>query len=253
MNRRRPASAAKPGAFHRALLLSAFIVPGALYAQTDLRPIGGRDAAILGAGVVLHGVGLWQQRQHQAPVQLTLDPATLPGIDRAVLGHWGAPGNKASNILFGAATAASLTAVIIDQHGQHPLEPVAIVAESVFLASGLTNTVKEVVRRPRPYLYDPVGPRTVDGSGEDLLSFWSGHTANMASITFSTACIVQRSDASHAVKSTTWIAAALVPATMGYLRVRSARHFPTDVLTGYAVGAAVGILVPYLHRPLEKR
>lgn len=253
MNRSGPASAAKPGAILRALLLSMLLLPGALAAQTDLRLRAGREAAILGAGMVLHGAGQWQHLQHRAPVRITVDPLRLPGIDRGVVGHWGAPSNQASNILFGAVTAASLATVLINQHGQRPLEPVAIVAESVLLTSGLTNTVKEIARRPRPYLYDPGGPRTVDASGGDLLSFWSGHTANMASITFSTAYIVQRSDASPALKTTTWIAAALAPAAMGYLRVRAARHFPTDVLAGYAVGAAVGILVPYLHRPLEKR
>lgn len=249
MDLRDTVAAAKPGAILRALFLSALLLPGGVAAQTDLRLRAGRDAAILGTGVAMHGAGLWQHLQHQAPVQITVDQSRLPGIDRGVIGHWGTPSSQASNILFGAVTVASLATVLINQHGQRPLEPVAMVAESALLTAGLTNTVKELVRRPRPYLYNPNGPRTVEAAGGDLLSFWSGHTANMASITFSSAYIVQRSDASPALKTTTWIAAALAPAAMGYLRVRAARHFPTDVLAGYAVGAAVGILVPYLHRP----
>ena len=30
-------------------------------------------------------------------------------------------------------------------------------------------------------------------------------------------------------------------------RIRAGKHFPTDVLTGAAVGAAVGSLLPHLH------
>ena len=124
----------------------------------------------------------------------------------------------------------------------------AIIAESGLLCSGLTNTVKELVRRPRPYLYNPDVPSAAHDPGEDYVSFWSGHTANTAAITFSCASMVQRSDASRGAKTATWIGAALAPAAMGYLRVRSGRHFPTDVLTGYAVGALVGLVVPYFHR-----
>ena len=121
-------------------------------------------------------------------------------------------------------------------------------AESSLLCVGLTNTVKELVHRPRPYLYNPDVPASMHDPREDEVSFWSGHTANTAAITFSCASMVQRSDASSELKTATWIGAAVAPAAMGYLRVRAGRHFPTDVLTGYAVGALVGIVVPYFHR-----
>ncbi|MEM9023429.1 MAG: phosphatase PAP2 family protein, partial [Bacteroidota bacterium] len=39
-----------------------------------------------------------------------------------------------------------------------------------------------------------------------------------------------------------------VPATTGLMRVLAGKHFPTDVITGYAVGGAIGFLVPHLHR-----
>jgi len=43
-----------------------------------------------------------------------------------------------------------------------------------------------------------------------------------------------------------WTTAALIPAITGYLRVKGGKHFPTDVVVGYVVGALVGILVPRL-------
>ena len=49
-------------------------------------------------------------------------------------------------------------------------------------------------------------------------------------------------------KPVVWTAAATIPAITGYLRVKGGRHFTTDVITGYAVGAAVGYLVPHFHK-----
>ena len=42
---------------------------------------------------------------------------------------------------------------------------------------------------------------------------------------------------------------AIIPsAYTGYLRYKGAKHFPTDILTGMAVGALTGILVPEFHK-----
>lgn len=40
----------------------------------------------------------------------------------------------------------------------------------------------------------------------------------------------------------------LSAAFVGYERVCSGEHFPTDVLAGALVGASIGVLVPHLHR-----
>ena len=44
-----------------------------------------------------------------------------------------------------------------------------------------------------------------------------------------------------------WSFAAAIPMATGYLRVKGGRHFPTDVISGYAIGAFVGWLIPELH------
>jgi membrane-associated phospholipid phosphatase len=45
-----------------------------------------------------------------------------------------------------------------------------------------------------------------------------------------------------------WAAAMVPPAFVGYNRYKAYKHFPTDVIFGTAVGAAVGILNPQLHK-----
>jgi hypothetical protein len=45
-----------------------------------------------------------------------------------------------------------------------------------------------------------------------------------------------------------WAGAAVLPATVGYLRIEAGQHFLTDVLLGYVLGAATGYFVPELHK-----
>ena len=218
-------------------------------AQTRHELRWGWEGALTGAGSVLHGFSLWKKEQNRTLALPPLELGTVPPLDRVSTRQWSVQAHRTSNVLFGVATAASLATAIINQHGERSLVPVVVILESGFLSAGLTNTVKELVHRPRPYLYNPDLPASAYQPGEDAVSFWSGHTANMAAITFSTASMVQHSEASPGLKTATWIGAATVPAAMGYLRVRAGRHFPTDVLTGYLVGAAVGFAVPYFHSP----
>lgn len=224
----------------------------AVSAQTRHSLSLGRESAVFGAGFLFHGISLVQQDRSMPGIQWPLDPAGLPGIDRRVVGNWDPASHRASNVLFGVVVGTSLATALLAQGGQEHMVPVVILLQSGLVASGITNVVKEAVRRPRPYLYDPAVPPSVHSGHNDQLSFWSGHTANTAALTFTTANLVQHSDASQGVKTATWIGAATLPAAMGYLRVRSGKHFITDVVSGYVFGALVGWAVPYIHRSTRK-
>ena len=53
----------------------------------------------------------------------------------------------------------------------------------------------------------------------------------------------------HSKKKFIFYGLALIPpAFTGFYRYKGMKHFPTDVITGIAVGAATGILVPHLHK-----
>lgn len=234
----------RPGLVLRALPLLLVGFSAAAQTRHDLR--WGREAVLVGVGLGLNTSALLlAQRPHAtAP----LDRVQVPAFDRVATRLWHPPASRTSDALFGIAAGAAVLGDIRNQHGEQPLLPVAIIAESTLLSLGLTNTVKELVRRPRPYLYNPDVPAALHNPREDRLSLWSGHTAHTAAIAFATAGLVQRSGAPLGWKTATWIAAAGAPALMGYLRVRSGKHFPTDAMAGYLMGAAVGIGTSYLHR-----
>lgn len=124
--------------------------------------------------------------------------------------------------------------------------------EAAAINVGLTNLIKTTARRPRPYVYADDFPANAVLSRNDQAAFLSGHTSETATACFFTARVFADYYPDSPFKPYAWTLAAAIPATVGFLRVRAGRHYPTDVLAGYALGTAVGLLVPTLHkRPLR--
>jgi hypothetical protein len=103
-------------------------------------------------------------------------------------------------------------------------------------------------KRMRPIMYN-------EGSWDYKLekgttdAFFSGHVSMAAGASFFMAKVY--SDYHPELGSKKWLlfSAALVPpAFVGYCRYRGFMHFPSDVLLGAGVGAAVGVLGPHFHK-----
>ena len=103
--------------------------------------------------------------------------------------------------------------------------------------------------RYRPAVYYPeLGAQTQKESG-NRNSFYSGHTASCA---YSTFFMVKVYCDYHpeigAMKYLLYLAASVPPLFIGYARIRSLDHFPSDVAVGFGLGAIIGIVVPALHK-----
>ncbi len=123
--------------------------------------------------------------------------------------------------------------------------------EAVILTAGATLLCKYIVRRPRPYMYNPSVMPTEKMKRHGLTSFFSGHTSLTAVNSFYAAKVFNDHYPEKPIKYLVWTLAAAWPAFTGYMRVKSGNHFRSDVMTGYAVGAAFGILIPHLHKNKE--
>lgn len=120
--------------------------------------------------------------------------------------------------------------------------------ETFALTYALTGMTKELVRRTRPYVYYDDVPLEKKMAKDARASFFSGHTSMTAASTFFTAKIYADMNPNSKWKPLVWTSAAILPAGIGFLRYSGGKHFWTDIITGYLVGATVGILVPHLHR-----
>jgi undecaprenyl-diphosphatase len=129
-------------------------------------------------------------------------------------------------------------------------------AETISMTEMITDITKIAVRRPRPIDYLNCGQGTAldtCANNTDLqLSFFSGHAATVASIGATATYLAFRRAPRTPRPWITLGAATALTAFVSYERVRSGNHFPTDVIAGAMVGAAVGVLVPHLHRHKEE-
>lgn len=122
--------------------------------------------------------------------------------------------------------------------------------ETLLLNSSVTDIVKYSTNRPRPYVYtfssydEFLHSKKPD---ENNLSFYSGHTSTIAASSFFMARTITLNEPDKTKKTLIWVGAATIPAVQGCLRVAAGKHFATDVLTGYIMGAVTGYLIPTLH------
>ena len=103
--------------------------------------------------------------------------------------------------------------------------------------------------RYRPAVYYPeLGSQTQKESG-NRNSFYSGHVASCAYSTFFMVKVYcDYHPEIRAWKYLLYLAASVPPLFMGYARIRSLDHFPSDVAVGFGLGAIIGIVVPALHK-----
>ena len=116
-----------------------------------------------------------------------------------------------------------------------------LIAETIAISGLATEAGKYTVRRARPYVYYGKGGK----GGQDNLSFWSGHGAEVFSAVTASSMVARL----HGYDDWPWIYAVgfAGAATMTYFRVAADQHWWTDTLGGLAVGTGFGILVPWLH------
>ncbi|HND89226.1 MAG TPA: phosphatase PAP2 family protein [Saprospiraceae bacterium] len=237
--------------FRRCLLPSLLLLAHLLPAQSTYRLHWGRETALVGAGagLWLTGAKLGQRTPLLTEAQvLQLDAQTISGFDRWATRQNSHPARRASDILLlSSPTWPSLLFLDPEVRRQAP-EIGVITGEAVLLTGGLTQLTKNLARRTRPYVYHPQVPMAEKRSLDARRSFFSGHTSVLAASTFVSAKIWTDVHPHSRMKPVVWAGAVALPLTMGWLRVRGGRHFPTDVLTGLAVGGLVGWLVPELHR-----
>jgi len=113
---------------------------------------------------------------------------------------------------------------------------------------GLTLLTKGFTKRARPFVYNSIADLSHKTDKDARQSFFSGHTSIASAACFFVAQSAAQYSFSTSHKRLIWTSAAIVPAFVGTMRVLGGKHFPSDVITGYAIGAVLGCGIPYLHQ-----
>jgi len=215
----------------------------ALRLSTDLT-LGG-----LGIGSGAAGWAFGKKIRPLQPDQLALlNRNEVYPLDRKATWLVSEKAAQASDLVFYSATLAPLL-LLVDPNVRKESGVISVLyLETLALTGGITQLTKNLVKRPRPYTYNPEFPMPPKQQRDARKSFFSGHTSSTAASCFFAAKVWSDFHPGSKWKPVVWAAAAGIPAFTGFLRVRAGRHFFTDVATGYAIGATIGWLVPVLHQ-----
>ncbi|PKP51200.1 MAG: hypothetical protein CVT95_01395 [Bacteroidetes bacterium HGW-Bacteroidetes-12] len=179
-----------------------------------------------------------------------LDPKKVNRFDRVAIYNNNEESKEISDVLLYSGLALPLF-FFSNHHTSKDFSPLGIMAIEVFtITSGLTMNSKFIFNRTRPLAYNPNFSEEARTASNSKLSFFSGHTAQTAAFSIFMAKVIHdyHPNMKKGVEIGIWTFAITIPAAMAYLRVDAGKHFPTDVMVGYAVGASVGFLVPHLHK-----
>lgn len=210
-----------------------------------------KDAIIYSIGSAGLGVGYYLHTK--APVlnieqvQL-LDKNTINRFDRIATSYSSMRAKKASDVFFYGAIAMPSVFAFSKRMRKDAKSIALIYGETLFLTVGITAITKKSILRNRPFVYNPDFDISIKLEKNARYSFFSGHASVVSASSFFTAKVFADYYPDSKWKPVVWGAAATIPAITGYLRVRAGKHYPTDVITGYAVGAVIGILVPQIHK-----
>ena len=242
--------------FYAAVLVWGWGVAGAATAcaQQAPSPYGTRlvlEAPITAGLAAISATGLLLVRHKHVASEAdlaALNRAQVPAIDRFSAGYYSDRAQVTSDALcYGTvALVPALLAFEPNAHGRYG-QVAGLYLETMSTTAAIFTLTVGTVYRYRPYLYGPEGGK-LRGGPVATDSFFGGHTAHTATATFFVAQVFHDFNPGSQMQPYVWGAAAAVPAVVAYFRIRSGKHFLTDNLVGYAVGATVGVLVPRLHR-----
>lgn len=168
-------------------------------------------------------------------------------IDRGATTYYSSTAQDISDVVLYSSLAFPIITFASTKCRKNTGAILLMTTEVALLTKGVTDIMKGSFKRYRPFNYNPNIEESIKLGESSRRSFISGHTSNVAALTFLTAKIVTDLHPEIKHKGLIWGTAIILPAVVGGLRVKAGKHFPTDVIAGYAVGAAIGFFIPAIH------
>lgn len=210
-----------------------------------------RELGYGGLGALTIGAGVWLQSRIDEPLLADLSINRydqISGFDRLGTNIGNDKPRKLSDLMLNVGSGLPAL-LMLNRETRSDIPQIALLyAETMVITGGITSMTKAGFLRTRPYVLSPEWDPNQPLESGDRASFISGHTSLSAAGSFFFARVFSDYHPDSKLKPYVWGLAASIPAVTGYLRIKAARHFPSDVLAGYALGATVGYLVPTLHK-----
>jgi membrane-associated phospholipid phosphatase len=176
----------------------------------------------------------------------SLNPQDVNKFDRIAIGPY--ESDVLGDILLYGSFIFPLTFLTYDKTLEDFGTISLMYGEAVLLNASINALVKAVTLEYRPFVYDSNSLLEPKFDVDARYAFFSGHTSMTAVNTFYTAKVYSAYISNQTTQTLLWTAAAIIPAITGYSRVSTHNHFPTDVIVGYIIGAAIGYFIPEIHK-----
>ncbi len=213
------------------------------------------DISLLVGGSFLFSYGnnlVRKKTPLQAQDLYLLNKNSINCIDRFATNFWSPSISKVSDLTF-LGGLLSTPSLFMDSKIRKEWFTIGFMyLEASVWSFSLTQTTKGLSHRLRPFIYNPSAPLDQKLQTDAKNSFFSGHTALTATYSFLTYKIYSDFYPKSGLKPYLLAGAISLPLLTATGRVLSGKHYLSDVLTGYAVGALVGYGLPFLHRKKDK-
>lgn len=214
------------------------------------------DLIFLGSGAGLSVLGHLLEGKQAALGRSTLaqlNRQDVNGFDRHATYNWSPGASRASDILLLGSGAVSLGTMLAVRNIRRDWARTCIMGLETFLINdGLTFVTKVAVGRIRPFAYNPAVPVEEKLTANARQAFFSGHASYSAAAAFFGAKVFHDHHPNDPRRWIVWGSAGLLSGSVAWLRVRAGKHYPSDVLVGWVMGAATGILIPAFYRKKKR-
>ncbi|MDX1544037.1 MAG: phosphatase PAP2 family protein [Christiangramia sp.] len=210
-----------------------------------------QDATWIAGGVGLNVLGVYtiQNKPNLSEADLaSLDRNNIWKIDRRAAGNYSEEADELSYLPFFGSFAAPLLFLAGEDERRNFGQISVLFIETMATTGAAFSITAGAVEKSRPLVYNEDLPMKDRLDSDAQRSFFAGHTAATAAATFFTAKVFHDFNPGSPAVPFVWAGAVAVPAYVGYLRTKAGKHFLTDNLIGFGVGAACGILVPEIHK-----
>lgn len=238
------------------ILLLLCLLPITLSAQSPYQLSWGQEMGwIVGGNAVLFGTNAFQADPlTQAEIDL-LDPMDVNAFDRSATENYSEAAGHRSDVglIAGPILALGSTAVLPASTQSNPFwkdfGTLAVIwYETNTAVIGVTQMTKVLTLRTRPFAYNPAAPNEDKLELDARYAFFSGHTSITTANFFMLGKFYSDYYPNSKWKPAVWAVCAIIPAWTGIERYNAGKHYFTDIIAGYAVGALGGYFIPHLHK-----
>ena len=236
---------------HFVLVLFLLTTLNLAYSQSPYKVTWKKELPYMGIGLATLGTGAYlssRQPVFTTNDLMTLDATNINNLHRFATSNFSGSSDQLSDVFLIGSHLTPFLLLAGKESRSNFDQCMTMYGEAAAINLGLTIMAKSIFPRPRPFVFNTSVATDLKVTRNAKASFFSGHTSLTAVNTFFVAKVYSDFYPDSKWKPIIWGTAAAIPAVTGYLRVAAGKHYPTDVIAGYAVGAAVGVLVPHLHR-----